>query len=150
MKHSVLEIETLQDKHLILLLDNNVRGGISRVMGDRYVNSGEKSMYRKKYQIRLGKESICTLCKNLIQKKVKLDCLLNTPVDSDKGYFIEGDLSYPDDIKDKTTKLPGFPGNTLSPQGNFSDYLSEMNQKSYTQNELLICDWNKKKQSCNS
>ena len=31
----------LQDKDLILTLENNIRGGISSVMGDRYVKSDE-------------------------------------------------------------------------------------------------------------
>ena len=34
--------QTLQDKDLILLLENNIRGGISSVMGDRYVESDER------------------------------------------------------------------------------------------------------------
>ena len=32
-------------------------------------------------------------------KNVKLENILNTPDDSDIGYFIEVDLSYPDSIK---------------------------------------------------
>ena len=34
-------LQTLQDKDKILLLENNIRGGISSVMGDRYVKSDE-------------------------------------------------------------------------------------------------------------
>ena len=30
-------LETLQDKDTILSLENNIRGGISSVMGDRYI-----------------------------------------------------------------------------------------------------------------
>ena len=34
-------IQTLQEKDLILLIENNTRGGISSVMGDRYLKSDE-------------------------------------------------------------------------------------------------------------
>ena len=39
MKYTDIKIRTLQDKNLILTLENNIRGGISSVMGDRYVKS---------------------------------------------------------------------------------------------------------------
>ena len=36
-----MNLQTLQDKDLILTLENIIRGGISSVMGDRYVESDE-------------------------------------------------------------------------------------------------------------
>ena len=36
---------------------------------------------------------------------VKLEDILNTPDDSDTGYFVEVDLKHPDDIKDKSKKI---------------------------------------------
>ena len=42
LKYTDTELQTLQDKDMILLLENNVGGGISSVMGDRYVVSDEK------------------------------------------------------------------------------------------------------------
>ena len=41
MKHTDIKLQTLQDKDMILLLENNIRGGISSVMGDRYVQSDD-------------------------------------------------------------------------------------------------------------
>ena len=38
-KNTGINLQTLQDKDLILTLENNVRGGISSVMGNRYVKS---------------------------------------------------------------------------------------------------------------
>ena len=35
MKYTNIKLETLQDKDSILTLENNIRGGISSVMGDR-------------------------------------------------------------------------------------------------------------------
>ena len=37
LKYTALNLQTLQDKDLILTLEMNIRGGISSVMGDRYV-----------------------------------------------------------------------------------------------------------------
>ena len=41
LKYTGINLPTLQDKDLILTLENNIRGGISSVMGDRYVKSDE-------------------------------------------------------------------------------------------------------------
>ena len=41
MKYSNIKLQTLQDKDLILLLRNNIQGGISSFMDDRYVQSDE-------------------------------------------------------------------------------------------------------------
>ena len=47
MKYTDIKLQTFQNKDMILLLENNIRGGISSVMGDRYIESGEneKIMY---------------------------------------------------------------------------------------------------------
>ena len=37
MKYTDVKLQILQDKDLILSLENNIRGGISSIMGDRYV-----------------------------------------------------------------------------------------------------------------
>ena len=41
LKYTNIKLQTLQDKDMILLLENNIRGGISSVMGDRYVKSDD-------------------------------------------------------------------------------------------------------------
>ena len=41
LKYTGINLQTLQDTDLILTLENNIRGGISSVMGDRYVKSDE-------------------------------------------------------------------------------------------------------------
>ena len=38
-------------------------------------------------------------------QNVKLEDMLNTPDDSDIGYFVEVDLKYPGHIKEKTKKF---------------------------------------------
>ena len=41
LKFTGITLQTLQDKDKILLLENNIRGCISSVMGNRYVKSDE-------------------------------------------------------------------------------------------------------------
>ena len=41
LKNTGNNLQTLQDKYSILTLENNIRGGISSVMGDHYVKSDE-------------------------------------------------------------------------------------------------------------
>ena len=41
LKYTGINLQTLQDKDLILTLGNNIRGGIPSIMGDRYVKSDE-------------------------------------------------------------------------------------------------------------
>ena len=41
LKYTNIRLQTLQDKEMILLLENGIRGGISGVMGDRYAKSDE-------------------------------------------------------------------------------------------------------------
>ena len=41
LKHTGINLQTLQDKVLILPLEKNIRGGVGCVMGNRYVKSDE-------------------------------------------------------------------------------------------------------------
>ena len=41
LKLTDIKLDFIKDKNLLLLLENNIRGGISSVMGDRHVQSDE-------------------------------------------------------------------------------------------------------------
>ena len=129
LKYTGINLQTLQDKYLILLLENKIRGGISSVMGDRYVKFSDT------------KKILFIDAKNLI----KLEDLLNTPDDSDIGYFVEVDLKYPDNIKEKTKNFPFAPVNKKNDRESFSEYMKEIIPDTYTQTKKLICDWSDKK-----
>ena len=75
----------------------------------------------------------------------KLEDILNTPNDSEIGYFVECVLKYPDNNKQKTKNFPFCPENKFSPQGKFSDYMNQMKSDTYTESKKLICDWTDKK-----
>ena len=45
MKHTNIDLQTLQDEELTLFVKKNTRGGISSVMGDRCVKSEENKKF---------------------------------------------------------------------------------------------------------
>ena len=133
---------------MILLLENKIRVGISSVMGDRYVLSDEKQKISYVDANNLNGHSMSeSLPYDEIKfdNNVKLEDILNTPDDSDIGYFIEVDLKYLDNIKEKTKYLPFAPVNKKNYLDDSSDYLKEIKPETYNQTKELICDWSDKK-----
>ena len=66
-------------------------------------------------------------------KKGKLEDILNTPDESDIGYFIEVDLKYPDNIKEKTKNFPFCPENKIIHKDKYNDneYMKQIKPKIY-------------------
>ena len=114
LKYTGINLQTLQDKDMILLLENNIRGGISSVMGDRYIKSdkNKKILYIDANNL-YGHSMSQYLPYDEIKfdNIIKLEDILITPDNSDIGYFIELDLKYPDNIKEKTKNFPFAPEN---------------------------------------
>ena len=148
LKYTRIKLQTLQDKDMISLLENNIRGGISSVMGDRYVKSEEN---KKILYIEANNLYRWAMCQYLpyddikIDGDVKLEDILNTSDDSEVGYFVEVDLKYPEGTRDKTKNFPFCPENKFSPQDKFTDYMKKMKMDSHTKCKKLICDWTDKK-----
>ena len=120
LKYTDIKLQTLQDKDLILLIENNIRGGISSVMGDRYVKSDEDNsilytdatnLYGYSMSQMLPYDEIEIWHGHPNKYWNWLDKILNTPDDSEIGYFLEVDLKYPDNIKQKTKYFPFCPEN---------------------------------------
>ena len=148
MKYTGINLQTLQDKDIILTLENNIRGGISSIMGDRFIKSDEnKKVLYKDANNFYG----LSMCQPLLfdeitfDKSNKLEDVLNTPDDSDVGYFIEVDLTYPDTKNEKTKDFPLAPVNKKTNPDDFSDYMKTIKPDIYTQTKKLICDWSDKK-----
>ena len=150
MKYTDINLQTLQDKDMILLLENNIRGGISSVMGDRYVQSdNKKKILYVDANILYGWAMSKYLPYDEVKfdRKVKLKDIIITPDESDIGYFIEVDLKYPDNIKEKTKKLPFAPMNKKINPDNFNDFMKEIKPDIYIQTKNLICDWSDKEKN---
>ena len=154
LKYTNIKLQTLQDKELFLLLENIIRGGISSVMGDRYFKSDEnkKIMYMDA-KIFYGHSMSQMLPYDEIEMwhghpdlyMKKLEEVLNTPDDSDIGCFIEVDLEYPDNIKEKTKNFPFCPEKRKINRDNYNDYMNKKKPKNYTKAKKLICYWTDKK-----
>ena len=148
LKCTGINLQTLQDKDMIFLLENNIRGGVSSVMGDRYIKSDEnkKILYIDANNL-YGHSMSQTLPYDEIKfdKNVELEDVLNTPDDSDTGYFVEADLIYSDNIKEKTKNFPFAPVNKKNNPDNFNDYVKEIKPDTYIPTSKLICDWSDKK-----
>ena len=87
MKYTDIKLQT-QDEDLILTLDNNIRGGINSVMGNRYIKLDENktvlyidanNLYGWAMSEYLPYDEI------KFDRNVKLEDVLDTPDDSDIG-----------------------------------------------------------------
>ena len=121
LNNTDIELQTPQDKDLILLLENNIRGGISSVMGDRYVISDENmkiiymdatNLYGQSMSQKLPYDETEMWRGEPDLYMNKLEKFFKIPDDADIGYFIEVDLNYPDEKKAK--KFPFAPENKKS------------------------------------
>ena len=149
LKYTNIRLPTLQDKDMILLLENGIRGGVSGVMGDRYVKSDKNkniiyfdatNLYGFGMSQALPYDNIKFETEN-----VCLEEILNTPDDSDIGYFLEVDLEYPHNIRQKTKYFSFAPENKSISKDDFSPYMKSIMPKNYVSHEKLICDWTDKK-----
>ena len=133
---------------MILLLENKIRGGISSVMGDRYIQSDEnKRILYKDANNLFGHSMSESLPYDEIEfnRDVNLEDILNTPDESDLGYFVEVNLKYLDNVRQKTNNSPFSPMNEKIDPDDFTDYMKENIPDIYRQNKKLILDWSDKK-----
>ena len=148
LNYTGINLQTLQDKDMILLLENNIRGGISSVMGDRYIKSDKNKKILYIDANNLYGHSMSQYLpydETKFDNNIKLEDILYTPDDSNISYFIEVDLSYPDNIKEKTKNFPFAPVNKKINPNTFNDYMKEIKPDNYTSTKKLICDWSDKK-----
>ena len=96
LNYTDIKLQTLQDKDLILLIENNIRGGISSVMGDRYVKSDDNkkiiyidatNLYGHSMSQMLLHDEIEMWHGHPDLYKNKLKEVLNTPDDNVIGFF---------------------------------------------------------------
>ena len=108
LKYTDNKLQTFQDKDLILLKENNIRGGISSVMVDRHVKSDEnkKTLYMDATILYVHEMSQMLSSDEIkFEKDICLKEVLDTPDDNEKGYSFEVGLKYPDDKKRKNKKF---------------------------------------------
>ena len=103
LKYTGIILQTFQDKDMILLLENNIRGGISSDMGDRYIQSDENKKILYIDATNLYGHSMSQMLpydEIKFKKHICLEEILNTPDDSEIVSFLEVDLKFSDNIKE--------------------------------------------------
>ena len=102
LKLTNIKLDFIKDKELSLLLENNIRGGISSVMGDRHVQSDENkqilyieanNLYGWAMSQYLSTGEFETLPFNPCNYNLEqlVEDLLQIPDDNEYGFFIECD-----------------------------------------------------------
>ena len=156
MKLTKIKLDFIKDKQLLLLLENNIRGGISSVMGPRFIESNENTKllyidannlygWAMSQYLPTGDFKKMQNCHEAMQYDSTLmneitEDILNTPDDNEFGYFIECDLEYPAEIKEKTENFPLCPYQTKADPNLFSEYMNSVKQSNYKPTEKLMCD----------
>ena len=101
-------------------------------MGDRYVKSDENKKIIYVDAINLYGHSMSQALpfdEHKFEKSICLNETLNTPDESDIGYFLEVDLRYPYNISRKTKHFPFFPENKSISKDVFDDYMKRIKPK---------------------
>ena len=146
---SGVTLDTLQDKQMLDDFVEAKTGGICGIMGDRIVNNGETGMKyhnRNIWYIDANNLYGYAMMQKLPYKDFKftttsLDYILNTPDDSDHGYYIVCDIDYTNSCKDRTEQLALMP-NKRKINDNELGYRER--EKRRTNTEKLILDQNNK------
>ncbi len=74
-----------------------------------------------------------------------LDKILNRADDNEIGYFLEVDLKYPDNIKQKTRYFSLCPEIKKFNPDKYNQYMNSIKPENYTKSKKLIYDWTDKK-----
>ena len=70
--------------------------------------------------------------------------IIKTPDYRDIGYFVQVDLRYPNNIKEKTKIFPFCPENKIIHKDKYNEYMKKIKPKNYKKAKKLICDWTDK------
>ena len=146
-----ITLDYIKDIDMLLLIENNIRGGISGVMGPRYVSSDDKTkiLYIDANNL-YGWAMIQFLPYGDLEfvgvNQLGLEDILKTVDDSETGYFVEVDLEYPDSIKEKTKYFPFCPENKVIDPSKYSEYMANRSPVGLQGSKLkkMICDWTNK------
>ena len=128
---------------MLLLVDNNIGGGISSVMGDKYVKSDENKkilfldatkLYRHSMIQPLPYDELELWHADPDLYINKLDEILKTPDHCDIGYFVGVDLNYSDNIKEKTKNFPFAPENKIILEDKYNHCMKKKHNLRFVKN----------------
>ena len=108
---SGVTLDTLQDKQMLDDFVGAKRGGICGIMGDRYIDNSDGNTI---WYIDANNLYDYARMQKLPYKDFRfttttLDTILNTPDDSNHGYYIVCDIDYTNECKERTEQLALMP-----------------------------------------
>ena len=143
LKMTGVKLDCITDDKLRLLLENNMRGGPSSCMGNRYVKRGERKIVYEDMIILCGWSMSQYLptgdFREIKVTRNSLKSILRTPDNDEHGFLIDCDLENPSSIHEKTKKFPFLPDKKTIKLEDISPYLTK-NQPEKKPTEKLIMD----------
>ena len=156
---SGVTLDTLQDKQVLDDFVGAKRGGICGLMGDRYIDNSDgkniwyidaNNLYGYAMMPKLPYKDFEFVTTTTLDPRTDfvrgkpsgfLDVILNTPDDSDHGYYIICDIDYINECKERTEQLALIP-NKRKINDNELGY--RQREKSKARSEKLFLDQNNK------
>ena len=128
LKMTGVKLDYITDDKLSLLLENNMRGGPSSCMGNRYVKRGERKIVYEDMNNRYGWSMSQYLrtgdFREIKATRSSLKTILRTPDNDDHGFLIECNLEDPSSIHEKTKYFPFLPDKKTIKVDDFSNYMT--------------------------
>ena len=148
LKYTKIELELNKNVDLFQMFESGIKGGISGIFGDRYIESDNNTVilhvdmnnlygFAMLFHLPVGNFQIYenkSITESFINK------VLNTHDCSDTGYVLIVDLIYPDNIKYKSKNFPYCPENKTINPVNYTEYMNEHEPKPHRPTSKLICD----------
>ena len=148
LRYTRVELELIKNVDLFQMFENGIRGGISGVFGDRYIESDDNT---KILHIDMNNLYGFAMLQHLPTGNFKIyennsitesfvDKVLITHDCSNIGYVLIVDLIYPDNIKHKSKNFPFCPENKIINPNKFTEYMKEHVPNPHRSTIKLICD----------
>ena len=148
LKYTKIELELIKNVDLFQMFESGIRGGISGVFGDRYIESDNNTVLLHVDMNNLyGFAMLCHLPTGnfqIYENNCITESFINKVLDthdcSNTGYVLIVDLMYPDNIKYKTKNFPLCPENITIDPVNYKQYMKEHEPNPNRPTNKLICD----------
>ncbi|XP_071444738.1 uncharacterized protein [Hetaerina americana] len=139
LKHTGVTLELMTDIDMILMMERGIRGGMSQCV-KRYCEANNKSLEHydhtkeSTYIMYLDANNLygwalsSPLPRGGFQWSEYKD-VMNIPDDSPKGYILEVDLEYPQELHDSHSELPLCPEKKTPPNGKHVKLLNTLDNK---------------------
>ena len=148
LKYTRAELELIKNVDLFQMFECGIRGGISGVFGDRFIESDTNTkimyvdmnnLYGYAMLMYLPTGNFQIYENNSITESF-INKVLNTDACSDIGYVLIVDLIYQNNIKYKSKNFPFCPENKIINPNNYTENMKEHEPHPHKPTSKLICD----------